>query len=720
MLSLNPLFEREWRERFRRRETYWQLGVFLAALGALLCFGVWRASLETPSNPLAWRAQGRMFLDWYRVTAGMLFWPAALLLGSVSVSDEKIGATWEHLLLCEVGGRGLAVGKIASSAAYLVILQFALLPLLLVAGGCFGVATGEIAGVMMSHLLLTVQGATLGLWGAIRAQTLGEGLLESLAAIGRFIGQTVVLLIGASWCVVLLGSVLSAVMVLAPSPVAAVFKWLLAAFIGALLWAAKALVSFVAGMTGLGVLAQSVAQVKFALLPLFLWAGQLVGVALFLKWSAWEVDYPAREFWGLATDALASAKSSLVTPPPVSAPVRLFERVPSPFEAHNANKTTAPPLFGKALAPANILRDAPSLFDSLDANKNSPLGTSLPPVNIPRAASPVSRAIEPQPIQNEPRHAEENVFTPTPTRGRVLYRAWSWALSPSQLAAFPIKEARDLSAKNSTMLPTWEQQFALEPSSTDQLDEVATKTIKRMRAPVSRRFQEWNPVLWLDLTRCLSLRSPDSKMFPVLLTIGALGGSFVLAVGLFLLVSWVQNVFGGARGDVSSFVSTWNSLHWILWWGALGFGPLWGATGFVVERRTGMLVELRLTLLTARAVWWGKFAARFGIVAALSLPILALVAFFAWNWPDKNGLTETISALVSSWALATWSLLACLWISDSCRRELAAGLWCGAFGIAWGVLLWNFPTFFWTPIHILGATLAGGHLLFRLKRLGFG
>ncbi len=695
VLPLNPLFEREWRERFRRRATFWQLGGLLAVVGALLCFAVWRTGLEAAPSALSWRANGRAMLDFYRAFAGALFWCGALLLGGVSVSDEKLGATWEHLLLCPVGGRGLAVGKIASGAAFLVALQIALLPVLLVAGDCFGASSGEIAGVMVSHLLLTIQGATLGFWGALRAPTLMEGLIESLAAIGRLVGQTVVFLVAASWFLVILGSVFKAVSMLAPSSIAVVFKWLLVAFFWVLLWAAKALVSFVAGMTGAGVLAQSVAPVKFALLPLFLWAGQLAGVALFLKWSAWEVDYPAREFGGAVPNNTPTQTPPRVAPVPTRpAPRPSNGRVPSSLEAQGAGKTTAPALFGTGFRPANVPRPAPSVGAS----------------SLPQTQS--------APVDEPVRAPEPTLFSRLPSRGKVLYRAWSWTLSPDQLAAFPIKERHESLAKTSDLLPTWEQTFAPQPPKRPA--DAAPKKVRRMRAPVSRRFQEWNPMLWLDLTRCLSLRSPDSKMFPVLLTCGALGGSFVFAVGMFLVVGWVQNALGGARGDVSSLASTWDNLHWMLWWGALGCGPLWGATGYVIERRTGMLVELRLTLLSARAVWMGKFAARFGIIVALSLPMLSLVAFLAWNWPDKNGLVETVSALVSSWALGAWSLLACLWVSDSCGRELASGLWCGAFGLFWGALLWNFPGFAWTPLHILGATLAGGHLFVRLKQLGFG
>ncbi len=616
MVSPGPLFEREWRERFRRFPSHLWLGGLVSVFALLVCLGAYRAALNPDLPALSWRAGGRALLDLYRWAGGLGFWSGALLLGATSVSDEKTASTWEHLLLCPIGGRGLAVGKIASGAAYLVALQLALLPVLLVAASCFGASPLEIGGVMLSHLLLTIQGATLGLWGALRGQSLLDGLEHSLGGIGRILMQTVLLLVFASCVVIPLGAAFAAATKLSAVSLAVFFKWVSVAFIGAMLLVGQAFLSFVAGVTGLGVGAQSIREANEFLLAPCIWAGQLMGVALFLKWSVWEIDNPTRDFWGV-TDA------------------RVRDHVP-----------------------------------------------------------------------NDHLH--------------VLYRVWSWTLSPAQLAAFPIKERREPLIKAHNLLPTWEQTFIPSPAP-PPTKEAPKKNTNRMRAPVSRRWQELNPVLWLDLTRCLSLRSPDSNMVPILFTVAALGGSLLLAISLFLLVGWVQNgVLGGPRADVSSLVSTWNDLHWTLRWGALACGPLWGATGYVVERRTGMLVELRLTLISARAMWLGKFLSRFGIFALLSLPMLAFVAFFACNWPDKNGAYEVASALVSSWALAAWSCLACLWLSDSSRKELASALWCGAFAISWGVLLWNFPTFGWTPVHLFGATLAGGHLLWRLKRLGFG
>ncbi|RYX86667.1 hypothetical protein EON83_00360 [bacterium] len=618
MFSFNPLFEREWRGRFRPLTSHLQLALIVAILAALVCFGVWRGAFTTGATVTQWRMEGRALLDGYCWLGALVFWSGALLIGATSVSDEKAHSTWEHLLLCPVGGRGLAVGKIASGAAWLLIIQIVLLPPLLVAGRCFGVTPTEIAAVMLSHLILTVQGATLGFWGALRAETLLNGIAEAMAAIGRILMQCLLVAFISGWVLMMIGIVMRALFGLPIPGLNALFKAVWPTILLVLFFIGQVLGSLVSGFVGVGVALRAFHAVGDLLMPLPLIAGQLLSIALFVKWSAWAIDHPTRDFWGVT---------------------------PTGYQ-HKIN-------------------------DHL----------------------------------------------------RVLYRVWSWELTNHQLNAFPIWERREAPNKFQAVLPTLEQAFGqLQiPRPTPKANDAKARTsTKRLRAPVSRRWQELNPVLWLDLTRCLSLRSPDSAMLPILLAIGALGGSMLLAVSLFLLVGWIQNSFGSSRGDVSSMATTWGQLHWMLTWSALACGPLWGAMGYVIERRTGMLIELRLTLITALEMWVGKFAARFGIFATLSVPLLSLVAFFAWNWPNKNASFEVASALLSSWSLGAWSVCACLWLSDSCRRDLSAALWSGSFGLGWGLLLWNFPAFSWLPLHIIGATLAGGHLLWRLKRLGFG
>lgn len=629
--SLNPLFEREWRGRFRRPATHLQLALLVLVLMALVCLGVWRLGLLPAMYLIPWRQNGHALLNTYRWAGALIFWGGGLLLGATSVSDEKTSATWEHLLLSPAGGPGLSVGKIMSSAAWLVILQLVLFPPLLIAGFCFGATPPEIAGVMLAHLLLTIQAAVLGFWGALRGQDLVSGIGQSLQAIVVLLAQCLLVASLLSCVLVLFGAVLRGILLIPIPGLSAFFTAAWPVVLAFLMFVAKILASLVAGITGIGVPLQSWSETGRYLFAYPLFVGQLMGSALFLKWSAWELDHPTRDFWA-----------------------------------------------------------------------STPIG-----------------------LEGQPAH--QNVI--------VRYRVWSWTLTTEQLRSFPVRESREPLRPNRSLLPTWEKAMAdvttylTHPAGTFVTENVASPqatekapraNTKRMRAPVSRRWQELNPVLWLDLTRCLSLRSPDSAMLPFLLILGALGGSILLAISLFLLVGWIQNAFGGARGDVSSLSSAWNQLHWVLWWAALSCGPLWGTMGYVVERRTGMLVELRLTLITALEMWVGKFGARFGIFAALSVPLLAIVAFFAWNWPTKSAVSEVTSAFLSSWSLGVWSVCACLWLSDSCRRDLTAALWCVTFGVGWGLLLWSFPTFNWAPVHLLGAALAGGHIFWRLKRLGFG
>lgn len=723
------------------------MGALVFGLAALICFEIWRAGFNPDETAMQWRQNGRYLLDCYRWIGGVLFWGGALLWGATGVSEERIGATWEHLLLCPFGGRGLACGKIASGAAFLLVSQLALSPVLLVAGSCFGASPVEVGTVMLSHLLLTVQGATLGFWGALRGQTLLEGIVESLGAIiALLFWGLLVPLVGACLLTVL-NAFLRVLLLLPIGGLGKLLVFVPPLIVGVWVILSRSVLSLVAGITGIGVPLLSAPTVNEWLLPLGIFIGQIVGIALFLKWSAWEIDYPTRDFWPRTSKETLS-RPIVIRPTPLRPPAVRSAPKPTKSVVRSAvPRLEAPRLDPMRPMPASSSRGfVPPPFEEIPPTKGPPplFGASSASPDKPRPLfEPPAIPLLPPALQTTPSPIEktasasqtEKPFTTIPPvakaprdfaansdvlpRTRVLYGVWNWELSPSQLSAFPQRERRDTSAKPSAMLPTWEETFE-EPSATQTEDGASKRGARRMRAPVSRRWQEWNPVLWLDLTRCLSLRSPDSSMVPVLLSLGAVGGSFVLAVGMFLLVGWIQNALGGSRGDVSSLASTWGDLHWILWWGALVCGPIWGATGYVVERRTGMLVELRLTLISARALWWGKFGARFLIPASLSLPLLAMVAFFAWNWPDKNAPFEVTAALVDCWALAAWSLLACLWISDSTRRELSAGLWCGAFALVWGCLLWNFPTFSWTPIHLVGATLAGGHLLLRLKRLGFG
>lgn len=310
MPTFNPLFEREWRGRFRRPSSHLQLGLLVSLMTALVCFGVWHVGFAPAMTVMEWRSNGRALLNGYRWLGALVFWGGALLMGVTTVSDEKAGATWEHLLLCPVGGRGLTVGKIASGAAWLLIMQVVLFPPLLVAGRCFGVTPPEIAGVMVSHLLLTIQGTTLGLWGALRGRTLTDSVAQSLSAPGRFLLLFAMAAFLSSGVVIFLGQLVRALFLLPFPGSVALLKVLWLPVSAVLLFTAQTLTSLMAGITGVGVPLLSFPVVGDFLRPLPLLTGQILGIALFLKWSAWSIDYPTRDFWGVIQERRPSHRSN--------------------------------------------------------------------------------------------------------------------------------------------------------------------------------------------------------------------------------------------------------------------------------------------------------------------------------------------------------------------------------------------------------------------------
>ncbi|BCM89122.1 hypothetical protein IAD21_00966 [Abditibacteriota bacterium] len=620
MTCLNPLFEREWRARFRRHSSHLQLALPVVAMTALVCFGVWRDSFAPGLTVMQWRAHGLALLDSYRWMAALVIWSTALLIGATSVSDEKASATWEELLLCPMGGRGISLGKIASSAVWLLLLQLVLLPPLIVAGLCFGAKPLEIGSVMFSHLLFTIQGATLGFCGALRGRSLAEGVVLSLTDLGRLLLHCVLLLVFVLLGMALWGLLSSTIAFLRfPTPI----TFLRTAFFFAvtnIIPVIKTLSTVMLGVTGIGIPLRHATFYgnQLSLSPPLLLAGQLLGIALILKWSVWQVDNPRHDF-GAKNPALGEGQKPFI---------HLF----------------------------------------------------------------------------------------------VLYAAWNWTLTPEQLNTFSLYDIDN------------EHQSADEPEfhplaslllARRNGKELGRKpappgdAVMRFRIPIQRRLIELNPVLWLDLTRVLSLRAPESVLLPVAVFVTALGG-WVLWESLSILHGWISNAQFGSAGDKATLREGWEKVRWLLLFAALAGGPLWGASGYVVERRSELLLELHLTLLSAFTMCWGKFLARFIAFGLFSLPLLALVAFFARNWPYKNGVGETMTAVFSMWLLAAWSLMICLCISDACRKGLTATLCCVAFAVIWGVLIWQFPDALWNLSHLIGTAIASFYLCWRLKRLGFG
>ena len=604
-MSINPLFAVELRGRFRRLTSFWQLALAIGAGALLLGFlMLWpqaaTARVAATGGVEQLRAQGVSILLAYRLWGGLLYAFVGVLVGAMSILHEKNAGTFEHLLLSPLRARGIVRGKVASSLAFLFLLQLALLPLTMGMGALCLLKPAQILWVSALHFGGCAQGVTLGILGAVRARSIASAVANAL---GWWLA--VVFLLGAvAYATALtLGAIYLIFNVVIGAVVEAFGWWGIASWIRvSWAWLSQSLlIPFGWGAASLagGVLGAAALIEKGATIPL-VFVGQMLGVVYFARWSAWQMGVPNRRLLPLGWEAWV-----------------------------------------------------------------------------------------------------------------LLLTRRSWQLAPLEAALFPIVEVGDERVK-----------FA------PPKKESSTKNSGRIRLFSARRFENINPVFWLDLQRCLSLRAPSPATQLPLLLFAALGGALALAAGMAGLVSLLANTRSNA--DLSEL---YHLTRWILCYLALGCGPLFSTTGYVIERRSMMLHELRLTLLSARGLWWGKLSARWIIAIVGALPGLVLLQFFADNMRGAPAFALLSESLLI-FGIAAASIGVCLWLSYHAANPLAAALWCLAFAIIVGGPLWN-GGHFWAPLQLVSplvtlvparcaliyvavAALSNGSIAWNLRRLGFG
>ncbi len=609
-MSINPLFAVELRGRFRRLTSFWQLALAIGAgvlLLGFLMFGPTPATSYGPQDVAGvgigvegLRAQGLAILLAYRLWGGLLYAFVGVLVGAMSLIHEKNAGTFEHLLLSPLRASGIVRGKVASSLAFLLMLQLVLLPLLMGMGALCLLPPAQVLWVAALHFGLSAQGVTLGILGAVRARSIAGAVASALGwwlAILCLLGALTygaALVLGAAY---LFFNVVIGVIVEAfgwwgiATWIRVSWGWLGTTILIPFGWGAASLAG---GVLGAAALIEKGATVWLV------FAGQMLGVVYFARWSAWQMGAPNRRL------------------------------LPATYEAWY-----------------------------------------------------------------------------------LLLTRRSWQLSPLETALFPLLEVGEPRVK-----------FAPPKAA------AKTKSGGRIRLFSARRFENINPVFWLDLQRCLSLRAPSPATQLPLLLFAALGGALALAAGMAGLVSLLAQTRSDA--DLSEL---YGFTRQVLCYGALLCGPLFSTTGYVVERRSMMLHELRLTLLSARGLWWGKLSARWIIALAGALPGLVLLQFFAGNMrgaPSFALLSESLLIL----GIAAASIGVCLWLSYHAANPLAAALWCLGFVIVVGGPLWNGGQL-WAPLQLVSplatrapalcaliyvavAALSNGSIAWKLRRMGFG
>ena len=599
-MALNPLFAVELRGRFRRLPAFGQLVLAIAA-GALLIILLMQTSAGAPSASVAGlRAQGLSILLAYRLWGGLLYAFVGVLVGAMSIIGEKSAGTFEHLLLSPLRASGIVKGKVASSLAFSLMLQLALLPLLMAMGAFCLIPPAQVLWVAALHFGLSAQGVTLGILGAGRARSVAAAVANALS---WWVAVLAVLGVAAYMVALIVGLIYILLNVVIAAIVSTLGWWGIATWIKVgWQWASDWLLiplgwgaaSLAGGVLGVAALVE-----RGATVPL-VFVGQMLGVVYFARWAAWQLGAPDRVLLRLDFEGL-----------------------------------------------------------------------------------------------------------------HLLLTRWSWQLSPLENALFPVVEPRE----TAPLAPV-----AATPTK--------TKNAQRIRLVSARWLGRVNPVWWLDLQRCLSLRAPTPATQLPLLLFAALGGAFGLAAGMAALAS----LLAGGRSD-ADLGEIYGVTRQILCYGALASGPLFATSGYVIERRSMMLHELRLTLLGARDLWWGKFAARWCIPVVAALPGLMLLQFFADNMKEAPRFA-LLSEAALIFGIAAASIGVCLWLSYHAANTLAAALWCLGFAIIVGGPLW-FGSELWPFLRLFSplltrvpascalvywgvALLSSGSIGWKLRRMGFG
>ena len=290
----NPLFEREWRGRFRRFNSFAQIA--LLALGVAVPLW-WTSQFFAPNAASIEqiRATGLRFLAFYRIGGGALIFLLALLLGAVSVASEKTAGTFEQILLCPLRASEIMRGKMASGAAFLLLLQMAIWPFVLALGAAFYLPLLAIAGVIFAHFLAALLGLTLGILGALRRETVQNAFAGAFGFLLQLfflsLASVIVIRIGA---LIIYVFVAIALIFLRHSELNGIFGWIqfLPNFwteFGA--WAqiaeTRTILPFFAGVCGFGLGMETS-------IPVVL--GVLASCTAGFRLAIWQLRYPDREF----------------------------------------------------------------------------------------------------------------------------------------------------------------------------------------------------------------------------------------------------------------------------------------------------------------------------------------------------------------------------------------------------------------------------------------
>ncbi len=201
---MNPVLEREMRERFRTRRaaplfTLWVLGVGLVGYLMYLVAGEIVRSGFGIGPAIAGAFVGRFLFE----TMALIMLTAVILvvpgLTATSVVAERERQTLHLLQVTQLSARQLVVGKLGSSLAYLGLLVVSVMPVLAIPLLFGGMGFGDVAAAVGMILLVALMLGSVSIWVSSRARSsrgavagsylwaIGIGMLSFLLLLGEFV-----------------------------------------------------------------------------------------------------------------------------------------------------------------------------------------------------------------------------------------------------------------------------------------------------------------------------------------------------------------------------------------------------------------------------------------------------------------------------------------------------------------------------------------------------
>lgn len=202
LITLNPVFDRELRQRSRSMRSVLVLGLFLLLLIAVM-YLTYRASETSasfrfdPVSALTMRV-GRTMFEWVLAAELVILLFLVPGISAGSIAGERDRQTLVPLQVTLVGPIGIFAGKVLASSSFLLLLIVAAAPVMAIPYLIGGISLGQILlslacllaigfllaviGVACSAVFRRTQTATLAAYGIVLALTLGTAI--GLAVLG--------------------------------------------------------------------------------------------------------------------------------------------------------------------------------------------------------------------------------------------------------------------------------------------------------------------------------------------------------------------------------------------------------------------------------------------------------------------------------------------------------------------------------------------------------